>query len=116
VGRSAATGVGLSWRSMRESGLSCSEREREEDVEVVVEEEQRRVDDRPGPDLQVVAASPRRGEEEEGGGRGGCRRRPPCEPPHHRHPWSRGPQPVVRASSAGRGGGTAAGSNFDMCL
>jgi hypothetical protein len=43
VGRSAATGVGLSWESVRESGLSCLEREREEDAEVVAEEEQRRV-------------------------------------------------------------------------
>jgi hypothetical protein len=43
VGRSAATGVGLSWESVQESGLSCSERERDEDAEAVVEEEQRRV-------------------------------------------------------------------------
>jgi hypothetical protein len=45
VGRSAATGVGLLWRSVRESGSSCSERERdeEEDAEAVAEEEQRMV-------------------------------------------------------------------------
>jgi hypothetical protein len=45
VGRSAATGVGLLWRSVRESGSSCSERERdeEEDAEAVTEEEQRMV-------------------------------------------------------------------------
>jgi hypothetical protein len=45
VGWSAATGVGLSWRSVRESGSSCSERERDEedDAEVVAEEEKRMV-------------------------------------------------------------------------
>jgi hypothetical protein len=45
VGWSAATGVGLSWRSVRESGSSCSERERDEedDAEAVAEEEQRMV-------------------------------------------------------------------------
>jgi hypothetical protein len=41
VGWSAATGVGLSWRSVRESGSSSSERERDEedDAEAVAEEE-----------------------------------------------------------------------------